>query len=226
MSESADHPAPPRPVAPAWHTAVLLLVLFTVSAVGTVNRGNAALRHFPHLGYYAYVIVMEGVLLALCLWKVNAAFRGYLARILRERGGWLRDLVTAISLVVIVIFILSLLLRFLFGFQGWESLQDLKPTDGVQRALWLGMSLVAALCEEIVFRGYFLQQFTAWTRSLGLGVVAQAAVFGLAHGYQGWKNMVLIGCLGLLLGAVTAARKNLRPAMLAHALLDSLSAFF
>lgn len=225
MSDLAGQ-TPLRPAAPVWHTVLLLSVLLTVSAAGAVNRGSAAARDMPHLGYYVYVIVMEAVFLALCLWKVNAGFRGYLARVLQDRAGLRLDLWLSLGLFAVFVFVLPLLLRLILGNQGWESLQDLKPTGGLQRALWVEMSIVAGVCEEIVFRGYLLQQFGAWARNVRFGVLAQAAAFGLAHGYQGWKNMTLIAALGLLLGTVAVARRNLRAGMLAHAALDTVSGFF
>ena len=49
-----------------------------------------------------------------------------------------------------------------------------------------------------------------------MAVLAQAVLFGLAHGYQGIKNVVVITVLGLLYGLLALGRGNLRPGMLAH----------
>ncbi len=51
-------------------------------------------------------------------------------------------------------------------------------------------------------------------------VLGQALVFGLMHSYQGWKQTVVIGVLGVLYGTLAAWRKNLRANMLAHARSD------
>ena len=50
--------------------------------------------------------------------------------------------------------------------------------------------------------------------------MAQALVFGLAHGYQGWKAVIVISVLGALYGALAAWRGNLRAGMVAHAWSD------
>ena len=55
-------------------------------------------------------------------------------------------------------------------------------------------ALSAGICEELTTRGYLQQQFEALFGSNIAGVLAQAAVFGAGHLYQGWKmalNMML-----------------------------------
>jgi membrane protease YdiL (CAAX protease family) len=39
--------------------------------------------------------------------------------------------------------------------------------------------MTAGFCEEAIFRGYLMQQFSARTKSAILGVILQGAVFGL-----------------------------------------------
>ena len=87
-------------------------------------------------------------------------------------------------------------------------------------AVWIAVSLTAGFCEEAVFRGYLQKQFHALTGSAAVAVLAQAVLFGLAHGYQGVKNVIVITVLGLLYGLLALGRGNLRPGMLAHAWAD------
>jgi membrane protease YdiL (CAAX protease family) len=86
--------------------------------------------------------------------------------------------------------------------------------------VWIGVSLTAGFCEEVVFRGYLQKQLQAMTGSAAIAVLGQALFFGVAHGYQGVKNVIVIAVLGLLYGLLALGRRNLRPGMIAHAWSD------
>jgi len=74
----------------------------------------------------------------------------------------------------------------------------------------------AGFCEEIVFRSYFLLQFRALTNSAVTAVILQAALFGVAHFYEGPWPVVKISFYGMLFGVVALWRRNLRPGIIAH----------
>lgn len=94
------------------------------------------------------------------------------------------------------------------------------PNGRTEVLLWILLSISAGICEEIVFRGYLRQQFKAATGSIVAAVILQGAVFGLAHTYQGWKQVIVITALGILYGILVAWRRNLRSSMIAHAWSD------
>jgi membrane protease YdiL (CAAX protease family) len=56
-------------------------------------------------------------------------------------------------------------------------------------------------------------------------ILGQAAIFGLLHGYQGWKSMALVVVLGAIFGTVASLRPGLRANMIAHSPMDALAAF-
>ena len=99
------------------------------------------------------------------------------------------------------------------------------PSNRVETAVWILMAITAGICEETVFRGYFQQQFSAWSGHVVIGIVGQAVVFALCHAYQGWKEVALIFVWGCVFGACAWLRKGLRANMIAHAALDMLSLF-
>ncbi|MFP5236485.1 MAG: CPBP family intramembrane glutamic endopeptidase [Acidobacteriota bacterium] len=99
-----------------------------------------------------------------------------------------------------------------------HTLGSLAPSNGREVLAWAVVCAMAGLIEELVFRGYFQRQFTAWGRgAIVWGVVLSASMFGLAHGYQGIHNMVLLSTFGVLFSLVVVLRGNLRPAIFAHA---------
>jgi membrane protease YdiL (CAAX protease family) len=99
-----------------------------------------------------------------------------------------------------------------------HTLSGLSPSNGREIAAWALVCMMAGLIEELVFRGYFQRQFTAWSRgTIAAGVVLSALMFGAAHGYQGIRNMVLLSIFGTLFGLLAVFRRNLRVGMFAHA---------
>jgi len=86
--------------------------------------------------------------------------------------------------------------------------------------LWLAFGLAPALGEELLFRG-LLQRLLARRWPVSVAVFGSAAVFGAAH-----LDLVQGGAaflLGSYLGAVAARAGSLRPAILAHAVNNSLA---
>ncbi len=54
------------------------------------------------------------------------------------------------------------------------------------------------------------------------GIVVQGIAFGAAHGYQGWKFMLLIAVYGSMFGLLAHGRRSLRPGMITHFVQDGL----
>jgi uncharacterized protein len=100
------------------------------------------------------------------------------------------------------------------------------PHGPLEIALWIALSVSAGFCEELVFRGYLLRCLSAWTHSRALGLVLQAVLFGVVHGYQGASACARIACFGVLFGAVALWRRSLRPGMIAHAATDIVAGIF
>jgi len=80
--------------------------------------------------------------------------------------------------------------------------------------------LSAGFCEEVAFRGYFQKQFETMTRSSTAGVILQGILFGISHGYQGLRAIIMIILFGFLYGILALWRKSLRPGMVLHAWSD------
>ena len=99
-------------------------------------------------------------------------------------------------------------------------MEVLLPESGVEIAAWVIVCLTAGFCEEVVFRGYLQRQLVALTESASLAVALQAVCFGIAHGYQGLQNVVVITVLGSLYGVLALWRRSTRPGMIAHAWAD------
>ncbi|MGO9935333.1 MAG: CPBP family intramembrane glutamic endopeptidase [Steroidobacteraceae bacterium] len=97
------------------------------------------------------------------------------------------------------------------------------PSGPAGIIVWIGLSLSAGICEEIVFRGYLQRQLAALTGSTSLAILGQAIVFGIVHGYEGVNTVIRIVVCGLAFGMLAQWRGNLRAGVLAHAAWDILA---
>jgi membrane protease YdiL (CAAX protease family) len=216
-------PDPTRAVAPAWHTAVILLVLLGLSLAGA--RGADQMftsRPNGRVVTYLSVMVIEWLMAAFIWYGMRG--RGInVASVVG--GGWarpkkvLRDIGIALGFLVVSSAVLNGL-GHLLKTTTPDSVRKALPQSAIEIALWVLVALTAGFCEELIFRGYLQRQFSALTRSIIGGIVLQGIVFGAAHGYQGWKLMLSIAVFGTMFGMLAQWRHSLRPGMLAHFLQD------
>lgn len=102
---------------------------------------------------------------------------------------------------------------------GWLDIQPDAPGSWTVAALRVSaLLLVAALAEELIFRGYLLavlRDSLGWGAALAVTSVA----FGYAHGANpgaSTQALVLVMLAGLFLGAIVAVMRSLYAAWLAH----------
>jgi CAAX protease family protein len=104
-----------------------------------------------------------------------------------------------------------------------KTLGPLIPKTGIEVTAFIVLSVFAGLFEEIIFRGYLQRQFAAMGKNAWAGIIGSAVIFGLGHGYQGNRMMIVIAVYGALFGILVHMRKSLRPGMMAHAFQDAFS---
>jgi membrane protease YdiL (CAAX protease family) len=158
---------------------------------------------------------------------------------LKRGGASLKDIISArwtwTSLFVDILIGLALLalwlgVEFAWSLAPWRSgaasgtllRQALELKNAADIPLWILLSMSAGFVEELVFRGYLQKQFGALVNNIPAGVILQAVLFGVSHGYQGWEPVIRITLFGLIFGILAQLRKSLRPGMIAHALVDIL----
>jgi len=142
-------------------------------------------------------------------------------------GGWrrpvhfLRDLGIAVGFILIFGGGVLQGLGYLLKAAPPQAMRAMMPHSRADLILWVMLSLTAGFCEEVIHRGYLQRQFAALTNSGAAGIVLQGIVFGLGHGYQGRKLMLIIAIYGILFGCLAHWRRSLRPGMIAHCLQDT-----
>src|SRR5262245_40233154 len=227
-------PEAPRPVAPAWHTALLLLLMLGLALAGALFQAHersapstaeaTAPRDVVSL-YLSLIAAQVGLLVYVTragLSRTGTKLEELIGRRWTSRRHAFVDIGLAIGLWT------------LWQAVGWvwertlgaghaASIAMFLPRGPAESALWIAVSVTAGFVEEFVFRGYLMRQFTAWTGRPWLGLVLQAAVFGIAHGYQGVMACARIAAYGALFGLLAAWRRSLVPGMIGHALHDVLA---
>jgi membrane protease YdiL (CAAX protease family) len=222
-------------IAPLWHTLLITGLILGNSFLGS-SKISAVHGSVARIALYAGTFVTQLILILLVWFGI------------RRRGVRLRDLIGGrwktveaflldVALAVVFLIVADLLLvgvRIALGTLDLHNVAKLKedtlrmlgpiaPHTYLEAALFVLLSVFAGLFEEIIFRGYLQRQFGALAQNAAIGIIASAVVFGMGHGYQGARMMVVIAVFGAFFGILAHVRKSLRPGMMAHALQDSYS---
>jgi membrane protease YdiL (CAAX protease family) len=100
------------------------------------------------------------------------------------------------------------------------------PQDNVERFAFLGLVSTVAFCEELIYRGFVQRVFQDWSRgNIIAGIAASAAMFSLAHLYQGRRGLVSTFIVGILFSSVRAWTGSLVPPLVAHFVADLTAGF-
>ena len=104
---------------------------------------------------------------------------------------------------------------------GHATLALLPRTAG-ERRLFTVVGVTAGICEEWLYRGFFLAVVAAVAGGppTAVLVVVAAVAFGLAHAYQGLVGVVTTGVLGGIMAAVYLQTGSLLLPVLLHAVID------
>lgn len=207
-------------IAPAWHTAGVLLLLAALVASSTLLHGAG----HEHSRIVSYCVVVSAEWLIAAFIGVGCRLRGlpvstFLGEMTLEWRTVARDLGLAVGFLIAANLVLGTIQKLVHAAPN-SALRNMLPRGGVEVAIYLLVALTAALCEEFIYRGYLQRQFIAWTGSAAAGVILQSVVFGVCHAYQGSAMVLTISVYGALFGMLALWRCSLRPGMIAHFLQD------
>jgi uncharacterized protein len=203
--------------------ALLALGLYRQHAGGGSGAGPSQIAsHGYAISIYLTALVMDWFLLYFC-WAGVRKHGGNLWDLAGGRWRSWRDVFSDLAVMLPFWAVwegAAYVVHLILGPDNAKTVDSLLPKSLLEVLVWIATCVTAGICEEMAFRGYLQRQFHALTGSVAWAVVLQALVFGIAHGYQGWRNVVVISVLGVLYGALAAWRKNLRANMMAHAWAD------
>jgi uncharacterized protein len=215
-------------LAPWWHTVLLLAPILGFSLLGRMRPAQHTLSDH-HTTQYAITLVWEWVLAALVVWGIRMR-KIPLRQILGERRptlrDWRDDFVLASSFWIgasVVLAAIGIMLKLAHFSSPQKIIAQLAPQNAWQVMLWVLLSISAGICEELVFRGYLLQQFSRACKNIWAGVLFSSLFFGIAHGYEGASGMIVISIYGAMFCLLALKRGSLRAGMMAHAWHDIFS---
>jgi membrane protease YdiL (CAAX protease family) len=214
------------PIASYWHTLVFILLIASFVLFGVAVQRQTGPQILPaHPGVirlYLTSIVSNWLLLYFCWvgvhWKGGSLFQLALGR----WANW-KDVLTDLGIALpfwVIWEVTAWVVVLLLGPDNAKSVSILLPQGLPEVLLWFAVCATSGFCEELIFRGYLQKQLLALTGRVVAAVTGQAVVFGLAHSYKGWKQVVVICVLGILYGVLAERQQNLRANIIAHAWSD------
>lgn len=215
----------PQAIAPLWHALLLVAVIVLFSGLGADSQHKVGEGHRELL--YISTIVVEWIMFAYVWWSIRHSKRTTLREVIGGRWSTPEDFLIDVAITAgfwIAALLVLTGLGYALGLTGHANLEQTKKAIGflapqtLRQAILFGcLCITAGFCEESIFRGYLQRQFGALARNAYVGIILSAIIFGLGHGYQGPKRMLLIGVYGVMFGVLAHFRKSLRPGMMAHA---------
>jgi uncharacterized protein len=94
------------------------------------------------------------------------------------------------------------------------------PTKPVELLPYCALAVTAGVCEEFLYRGFAMAALERTAIPIWLVVILTAALFGLAHAYQGRSGMIATALLGILFGMARVGFGGVGPMMVWHAVVD------
>lgn len=213
------------PVAPAWHTVVLILVIAAWAALGYFGTHRPPSEQQPNR-LFTYIVTAgwEWLVVGYIAWGVRSQgmrFRDLLGQRWKRFPDFLKDFGIALGFWLFALVVLAVVNIGFLHIKPAQSVRVITPQTVLEMVVWVFVSLTAGFCEETIFRGYLQRQFSAWSGNVSVGVVLSAVIFGAAHIYQGAKSVILIMVFGLLFGILAEFRRSLLPGMMTHAMQDT-----
>ncbi|MDZ5473359.1 CPBP family intramembrane glutamic endopeptidase [Bacillus sp. 31A1R] len=103
-----------------------------------------------------------------------------------------------------------------------SKFNDIMPVSKHDKKVWTFVSWTAGITEEIIYRGFLLFALTQLFPDLSIWVIliVSSVLFGLAHTYQGWNNVIRTSIMGLFLALIYISLDSLIPVILFHFLAD------
>ncbi len=95
------------------------------------------------------------------------------------------------------------------------------PQDSTERLAFFAVVLTVSVCEEVIYRGFAQHVFHEWSGGMiWAGIAGSAALFGLAHLYQGVRGLLATLVVGILFSCVRSWSGSLLAPLVAHFITD------
>jgi len=215
------------------HWDFVLILLFLGTAVPWLGRRRVRqLMQMPQttkedrLLLYASTIAFQWLAAGVILWRAGAHGISLASLGFQLANGGMVALVSVLLSALVLLNQLVSLHRISRGAGETHGiLPDLAkkifPQDFGERLVFFAVAVTVSVCEEVIYRGFAQYVFTnsLWESVLG-GILASAALFSLAHVYQGRRGLVATFIVGTLFSVTRSWTASLVPPILAHFVAD------
>ena len=205
----------PHTLAPASiiYLTSIALVLPLLAYMGK-RRLDAGLR-IPKIPFYTEAVILQAGLLAWSLWIARTENFSILAKTTPR----LSD-----ALVTLLFLALALCAMWISFTRSERSSRDrlsqIVPFTPRERAIWLGVSAVAGVAEEVIYRGVLFRFLLGMSESFWISTLVAATLFAFAHVVQGWKSALFVAVFAVGFHLLVRYTGSLYWAMAAHFLYD------
>lgn len=215
---------PDKLYASKLHTFILIVILIAISILSSSLNSNQNYTG-SRVSIYISLIIGEWALL-FYLWRGLKQNKLSISKIIfnsEDQKIFFKDILFAIGFWIISNAFL-ILIKIILDIPIYSrTLLNLLPNSFLEIFIFFLLALSAGFCEEIIYRGYLQHQFSILFKNRFIGIVLQAFLFGISHGYQGYRNIIIIFIYGMLFGLLTYYVKNLKPAIISHSWQDVFS---
>lgn len=220
-------------IASWWHTAGILSLLAGWAVLGHGQHRQALANE--HLALYFSSAMMSWMLLGSSIAGIRDRQRFFAATLRNKAQGWIVELGIGAAIYFGFLFAIAMIAAALYALHHHSMIKAdqnvvraLAPQNAREMLTWVLLSVSAGVCEELVFRGYLLQQGIAWMRRIStspkiasvLAAAATSVLFGSLHLYEGTSGAAFVTLLGFTYAIVVLWRGNLRAVMIAHTMQD------
>lgn len=108
-----------------------------------------------------------------------------------------------------------------------ERIIELVGLQSSNHAFWVGIliiSVVTAISEELLFRGFLMNLIAKHTKSVGLSIIGSALFFALLH--FNYLQLIPLIVFGIALGAMYQVTGSLLPSILFHAANNAINLYW
>lgn len=215
-------------IASLRHTLIMILILIIFSVSGYMSNTSSgdSISSSSKILLYFFIVLGEWALLYYMWIGIKKAKKINLINLISSKdkldfklNDFLKGFLFWIAANIILYLVKYLLNLPLVS----NSNENLLPHNLLEYTSFFILALSAGFCEETIYRGYFQKQFSAIFKNRWMAIVLQGILFGISHGYQGIKYIIVISVYGILFGLFVNYVKNLKPAIIAHSWQDVFS---
>lgn len=139
------------------------------------------------------------------------------------------------SLILIIGYVIDVLVETLIpkrksaSLERWKTNTPFLPSNFLEYRHFIFAAFSAAFCEEVIFRGFFINFVLAFTHNTDIGIysaiVLPALLFGVMHIYQGHVAILKIILGGILFGLIFYISKSLWIPIIIHFIIDMIGGY-